>query len=196
MDPHERLGPNQSAKIEAECLTTAQSTAKMQVRSGLKFLSVSHELGGSAMSSGLAALSAEDLVLLERWVPVANDSQAVLGEEPDCAKGKPWDNPDYVCAFRLDGEGIFLEVQLNVNGYLRIAGLLKGVTGVHAEAHPWGSALCLDGPIRWVGTRTRRRMRLLFLLAGIKPALGQAKTEKYDPVWPQLTLVLPCTWTP
>ena len=27
MDPHERLGPNQSAKIEAECLTTAQSTA-------------------------------------------------------------------------------------------------------------------------------------------------------------------------
>ncbi|MDA7903325.1 hypothetical protein N9B31_06640 [Mariniblastus sp.] len=40
MDPHERLGPNQSAKIEAECLTTAQSTAKMQVRSGSKSLSV------------------------------------------------------------------------------------------------------------------------------------------------------------
>ena len=29
MDPHARLGPNQSAKIEAECLTTAQSTAKI-----------------------------------------------------------------------------------------------------------------------------------------------------------------------
>jgi hypothetical protein len=148
------------------------------------------------MNSDLAALSAEDLVLLERWVPVAHDSQAVLGEEPDCAKGKPWDNPGHVCAFRLDGEGIFLEVQLNVNGDLRIAGLLKGVTGVHAEAHPWGSALCLDGPIRWVGTRTQKRMRLLFLLAGIKPALGQARTEKYDLVWPQLTLVLPCRWTP
>jgi hypothetical protein len=40
MDPHERLGTNQSAKIEAECLTTAQSTAKMQVRSGSKSLSV------------------------------------------------------------------------------------------------------------------------------------------------------------
>jgi hypothetical protein len=40
MDPHERLGPNQSAKIEAECLTTAQSKAKMQVRSGSKSLSV------------------------------------------------------------------------------------------------------------------------------------------------------------
>ncbi len=40
MDPHERLGPNQSAKIEAECLTTAQSTAKMQVGSGSKSLSV------------------------------------------------------------------------------------------------------------------------------------------------------------
>ena len=40
MDPHERLGPNQSAKIKAECLTTAQSTAKMQVRSGSKSLSV------------------------------------------------------------------------------------------------------------------------------------------------------------
>ena len=148
------------------------------------------------MNSDLAALSAEHLVLLERWVPVAHDSQAVLGEEPDCAKGKPWDNPGHVCAFRLDGEGIFLEVQLNVNGDLRIAGLLKGVTGVHAEAHPWGSALCLDGPIRWVGTRTQKRMRLLFLLAGIKPALGQARTEKYDLVWPQLTLVLPFRWTP
>ena len=40
MDPHERLGPNQSAEIEAEYLTTAQSTAKMQVRSGSKSLSV------------------------------------------------------------------------------------------------------------------------------------------------------------
>ena len=40
MDPHERLGANQSAEIEAECLTTAQSTAKMQVRSGSKSLSV------------------------------------------------------------------------------------------------------------------------------------------------------------
>jgi len=152
------------------------------------------------MSSDFAALSAEDLVVLERWAPVAHDSMAVVGEEPDCAKGKPWDKPDYVCAFRLDGEGIFLEVSLNVGhnitGGLRIAGLLKGVTGVHAEAHHWGSALRLDGPIRWVGTRTKPRIRLLFGLAGITPALGQAKTEKYDVIWPQITLILPCTWTP
>ena len=47
MDPHERLGPNQSAEIEAECLTTAQSTAKMQVRSGSKSLSVISEEAGA-----------------------------------------------------------------------------------------------------------------------------------------------------
>ncbi len=40
MDSHERLGPNQSAKIEAECLTTAKSRGKMLLRSGSKSLSV------------------------------------------------------------------------------------------------------------------------------------------------------------
>ena len=144
------------------------------------------------MNSDLAALSVKDLVLLERWVPVAHDSQAVVGEEPNCAKGKPWDNPGHVCAFRLDGEGIFLEVQLNVNGYLRIAGLLKGVTGVHAEAHPWGSALCLDGPIRW-GRHSDSETHALALFIGwnqARPGAGQNREVRFGVAAAHLGLAL------
>lgn len=147
------------------------------------------------MNSDLSALSAEELVLLQRWVPVAHDSMAVVGQEPGIARGKPWDYADYVCAFRLDGEGIFLEVE-NVGCTMRTAGLLKGVTGVDAEAHPWGTALRLEGPLRWVGTRTQRATGLVKMAAGILPSLGRPKTEKYDVGWPQINLILPCKWTP
>ena len=60
MDSHERLGPNQSAKIEAECLTTAQSTAKMQVRSGSKSLSVdalANEIAAQAKAEAEAIIA-------------------------------------------------------------------------------------------------------------------------------------------
>ena len=67
MDPHERLGPNQSAKIEAECLTTAQSTAKMQVCSGSKSLSV-NDLGEQRdLSKENPEVTQRLLKMLQEW---------------------------------------------------------------------------------------------------------------------------------
>ena len=40
LEPHERLGTNLAAKIAARYLTTAQITAKMSGRCGLKSLSI------------------------------------------------------------------------------------------------------------------------------------------------------------
>lgn len=132
------------------------------------------------------------LAELERWAPLAHDTMAVLDERPEDVKGKPWDYADYVRVFRVDGPELFLEV----DGRNRTSGHIKGLVGVHAQAHPWGTALVLEGPLRWVGTRTLGPTGLVKLAAELLPALGESKTQLYDVAWPQITLVLPCTWSP
>jgi hypothetical protein len=133
------------------------------------------------------------LAELERWAPLAHDTMAVLDETPEAVRGKPWDYADYVRVSRLDGQELFLEVEGQDR---RTSGHIKGLVGVHAQAHPWGTALVLQGPLRWVGTRTLGPRGLVKLAAELLPALGQPTSETYDAQWPQIVLVLPCAWSP
>ena len=124
---------------------------------------------------------------------MAHDTMAVLGETPDAAKGKPWDYADYVRVFRVEGQRVFLEVDGQDR---RTSGYIEGLRAVHAQAHPWGTALVLEGPLRWVGTRTQGPTGLVKMAAERLPSLGQPKRQPYDAEWPQIILVLPCKWTP
>lgn len=133
------------------------------------------------------------LALLERWRPRAHDSMAVLGDTPESVVGKPWDRADYIRIFRVEEGRVFLEVDTSER---RMSGVLHGLTGARAQAHPWGSALVLQGPLRWVGTQTIKATGLAKLAAGLVPSLGAAQTRAYDAEWSQITLVLPCAWTP
>ena len=141
-----------------------------------------------------SALSAEDLALLQRWAPVADDSMAMVsdGSEP---QGRPWDNPDYVQSFQLEGGQVRLRLRVR-QGSTVIDGVLSGIQSVRCGPHQWGTVLTLLGPVRWVGTRTERATGLTEMAAQIFPSLGQPKTRAFDETWPKMTLVLPCRWTP
>ncbi len=138
-------------------------------------------------------MSPELRAVLERWAPLAHDTMGMLDDSPECIKGKPWDYSDYIRIFRLESDSVFLEFDSRDQC---TSGRLKGIVGAVAQAHPWGSALILKGPLRWVGTRTQRATGLVKLAAEYLPALGQPKTQAFDETWPKMTLVLPCRWTP
>ncbi|MFT5584641.1 MAG: hypothetical protein ACI9VR_002226 [Cognaticolwellia sp.] len=140
-----------------------------------------------------STLSPQARAVLERWGPMAHDSMAVLGDGRERIGGKPWDYADYIRVFRMEGDRVFLEVDA---GEQRTSGYLEGLSGASAAQHPWGSTLTLDGPLRWVGTRTQGPTGLVKMAAELLPSLGQQQRDPYAAWWPQIVLVLPFTWTP
>ena len=130
-------------------------------------------------------------LLLERYAELAHDSMGVLSDSPDGPLGKPWDFSHCIRAFRVDEERVFLEIDTNTE---RIAGALEGLTGASAHAHPWGTALVLQGPLRWVGTRAVKPRGLTKLLSDILPSFGSWRQTMYDKEWQQIVLILPCSF--
>ena len=131
-----------------------------------------------------------DLTLqcLKAWEAVANDTMAVLAETPGSVIGRPWDNAHYLHEFRVEGSTIYLKAAVSNRC---ISGCLIGLTDISVVGHPWGTALILHGPVRWVGTQIIQPRGLLRMISRYLPFLGAPKQSPYDGEWPQMTLVLP-----
>ena len=131
--------------------------------------------------------------LLKHYESQANNTMAMLADKPESIVGKPWDAAHYIRCFRVEDEGIFLDVD---TPDWRTCGRLKGLTDANAHPHHWGTALILRGPIQWVGTRTPKAKGLIQMVAQIAPFLNKPQTLDYKEDFAQMTLVLPCSWSP
>lgn len=129
-------------------------------------------------------------IILEQYESIAHESMAVLTDTPESIVGKPWDFAHYIHTFRVEENGLFLEVDTYKN---RISGRLNGLASVGVQPHPWGCALILKGQLHWKGTCTSKLTGLIKLVAEILPFLSTEKTLNYEKKMEQLTLILPCS---